>query len=297
MLSVIIPVFNEENAIAATLNDVVSVLGKSVEYEIIVVDDGSTDGTAEVLQKQHSGNLNPVLRIIRHPENAGYGKAIYDGMLQAKYNNIAILDADGTYPVSELPELLKYLPEYDMVVGMRSGPEYKKGFIKRPARIFFHYLAEYATGSKIPDVNSGFRIFKKDLVMKYREYLCTGFSFTTTITLFFFLNHYYVKYLPISYYKRAGRSKVKNFRDTLRALQIITETILLHGPIKLFILFANISLVSGLVLALVNRLFFHFLLFKIVSALLIAAYLPIFCLGLLAYLLKRINDTLKNRNQ
>ena len=114
--------------------------------------------------------------------------------------------------------------------------------LKRIARFFFRKLSEFTTGRKIPDINSGFRVFRKDLAMKFFHTLSSGFSFTTTITLAFMLNSYTVKYFPIPYNKRRGSSKVKYFRDTLRSAQIIIEAIVFYNPLKIFLLLKAIGI-------------------------------------------------------
>jgi len=148
--------------------------------------------------------------------------------------------------------------------------------------MLFSLLVEYTTGTKVPDVNSGLRIFKKSIMMKYKNSLCTGFSFTTTITMFFLLDHYYVKYLPIDYLKREGKSKVNHYRDTLRAAQIIIQAILYFNPIKLFLLLSTGNALLGLGIAIVNLLTFHSQNLSLLAVLLMASFVPIFCIGLLA---------------
>lgn len=292
MISVIIPVYNEEKAIAKTLADVDRALKRFMEYEIIVVNDGSTDATLEKIRGAEPENL----KVINSLENQGYGGSLFKGILAAKYDCIAIIDGDGSYPADKIIELYRHYPQYDMVVGARSGMEYRKGILKRPARLLFNYLVKYASGRKVPDVNSGFRMFKKDIVMKYHDSLCTGFSFTTTLTLIFLLNHYYVKYEPIEYFKREGKSKVRHFRDTLRAGQIIIEAILYYNPIKLFILFAGINSASGAAVGVLNHFFFKLDFLSIFAGICVASFIPIFSLGLLADQLKKIYRVNNNSN-
>jgi hypothetical protein len=114
--------------------------------------------------------------------------------------------------------------------------------VKAIARLFFKFLAEFTTGTRIPDINSGLRVVRRNLIDNYRAVLCGGFSFTTTITVIAMLTHHFVDYRPIKYYKRFGKSKVRYFRDTLRAAQILTMTILIFNPIKLYILLAGLTL-------------------------------------------------------
>lgn len=286
MLSIIIPVYNEDGAILEAINETRKTLNGFVEYEIIVVNDGSTDASIDKINQAKGQGL----KIINHIENLGYGKSLYDGIMAAKYNYIGIFDADGTYPINELKNLYQYLPAYDMVVGVRTGSEFKKGITRK----IFNFLAEYACGRKIPDVNSGFRVFKKNIVLNYKDSLCLGFSFTTTLSIVFFLNQHYVKYIPVAYYKRKGKSKVNRFRDALRAAQIIVETILHYNPLKLFLLVAYINLFTGISLALVNLLILKAQSIGLLPSLLIAGFLPIFCIGLIAVQFKKTYQLIKD---
>lgn len=284
MVSVIVPAYNEEKAIADILRNISKAMKDNFEqYEIIVINDGSTDRTAEIIEKEKHGAIS----VITHPENAGYGKSLLDGIVAAKYDCIAIIDADGSYSPEDIKRLYEYYPQYDMVVGSRQGKEYKRGFFKRPARVLFQYLVEYAAGRKVEDVNSGLRIFKRDIILKFKDSLCVGFSFTTTCTLVFLLNHYYAKYIPVSYLKREGRSKVRYWRDTLRAGQIIVEAILYYNPLKLFLLLAACNMFFGIIVGTINHFFLKIDLLLIVAAICIANFIPIFCIGLVSDQLKK----------
>jgi polyisoprenyl-phosphate glycosyltransferase len=242
MLSVVIPARNEEAAIAET----VTTIGKSLDaakiaHEIIVVDDGSTDRTGELARGAGA-------TVIRHASSCGYGKSLKDGIMIARHDLIAITDADGTYPNQRLPELFKLVTEdgYDMAVGARTGKEYRGTFLKMPARRVFLWLSEYAAGRKIDDINSGLRVFRREIVHRYMHTISDGFSFTTTITLAAMLNGYTVKYIPIEYFKRLGKSHVRYGRDTIRTLQIIVSNILYYNPLKLFLLVVNVLMLMAL---------------------------------------------------
>lgn len=291
MISVIVPVYNEEDAVVNALSDISRELENFVEYEIILVNDGSTDKT---LDKVKEADIKK-LKIITHIENLGYGQSLFTGIKSAKYDCIAIIDGDGSYPAGRIKQFYQYYPQYDMVVGVRKGIEYKKGIFKRLARMLFNFLAKYASGRDVPDVNSGLRIFKKDIVMKFQDSLCSGFSFTTTLTLLFLINHYYVKYVPIDYLKRKGKSKVKHFKDTLRAGQIIVEVIARYNPIKLFLLLAAFNSIFGIVLGIINHFILKIDFVSIFSAICAASFIPIFSLGLIAGQLKKGYEMDKGR--
>ncbi len=284
MLSVIVPVYNEEQNIIQNIRNLQKALASFPNYEIIIVDDGSTDGSAQRIQEL-KGERDIV--VVTHPENIGYGKSLLDGALAARHDCLAIIDADGSYDPSDIALLYQKYPMYDMVVGSREGEEYRRGLFKRPARLLFNRLAEYATGRRIPDINSGLRVFRKDVVIKFREDLCTGFSFTTTITLIFMLNHYYVKYLPIRYQKRVGKSKVNHFNDTLRAGQIIVQAFLYYNPVKLFLLLAVLNLLAGFLLWGINLLFFHSEFLALAAVIAITSFVPVFGMGLIADQIRR----------
>ena len=241
-LSVVVPALNEAAGIGPVLDRLVTELGAlGAPHEIIVVDDGSDDGTGDIA-RQRDG-----VRVIRHPQNAGYGASVYDGVLAARYERIVITDADGTYPIEALPELLQWVGDYDMIVGARTGRAYRGSLFKFPARLAFGALCSFVTGTAIPDVNSGLRVMRRDLVLAFSDPLSRGMSFTTTMTLALLSNGYFVKFVPISYHQRIGSSKVRHVRDTLRASQILVQAITRYNPIKLFLVLAILSALTGFI--------------------------------------------------
>lgn len=289
MLSVVIPALNEERMIQETIEVIKSSLTKSsIEYEIIVVNDGSKDNTGEIAESCD-------VTVIHHPKPGGYGRALKDGILKAKYDIIAITDADGTYPNERIPDLYNLITVdgYDMAIGARQGRAYQGTFIKMPMRRIFIWLSEYATGQKIADINSGLRVFKKEIPLRFWHTISNGFSFTTTITLASLLNGYFLKYTPIDYHYRVGSSHVKYWRDSIRSLQIIVESILYYNPLKLFLLLMNCLLaVSGVSLFILlfaqsnstHNFFSNLAIFSFVNSFLVAA------IGLAATLKKKEND-------
>jgi glycosyltransferase involved in cell wall biosynthesis len=244
-ISVVVPAYNEAESIVQMLKDLKeNLLKASRETEIIVVDDGSADNTG--LMAEQAG-----VRVIHHPINYGYGRAILSGIDAAAFDTIAILDADGSYPSENLLPLMAYYDKgFDMVVGAREGVHYYQSLMKRCLRMVFNFLAEFSTGRRIPDINSGMRIFRKSYVIEMRRSISTGFSFTTTITLLFFLNGLFVGFQPIPYRKRIGSSKVRLARDGLRSLQIIVTVIAEFNPLKLYFLLLLVHLFGTALLAL-----------------------------------------------
>lgn len=243
-VSVIIPALDEERGLAATLAALTEITGRlGRPCEVIVVDDGSRDGTGEVAAAAGA-------RVVRHPANGGYGRSLKSGLAAARYELIAITDADGTYPLEELPRLVELAERFDMVVGARTGPRYRRSVLSSPFRTAFLVLASFVTGTFIPDPNSGFRVFRRSLVLPIIDRLPNGFSFTTTTTVVMMLDGRFVHFHPVAYGHRIGRSKVRLVRDSLRAGQGLIEVILQYNPLKLFMVVALAPLGVGLVCAL-----------------------------------------------
>ena len=283
MISVVIPAFNEGNAIQETVNNLRHVLESAclTPFEIIVVDDGSVDGTGK--RAIESGAV-----VVKHPHNLGYGAALKTGILRSQYDTIVITDSDGTYPILEIPNLhVKYLEGFDMVVGARQGVVYRGSYIKWPLRIILKFLVEWTAGRKIPDINSGLRIFSKKTITSYFSRLCNTFSFTTSATLAYMMTGRFVAYVPINYAERIGSSHVKLWRDSLRTLQFIVQAVTYYNPLKIFILLAAVCM-TGALISLLIALIFHIATGFIMSVMLIASSVLIFSLGLLADLLRQM---------
>ena len=236
-ITIIIPALNEENGVKDVILGVRKCF-KEIENEIILVDDGSSDKTGSIAQELG-------IKVLRNPKPNGYGNAIKKGILQSKYDLIGIIDADKTYPTDRFLELYTSVVDegYSMAVGERKGVNYNQGLIKG-ARLIFKTLVEFTCGTKIPDVNSGMRVMRKKDLMLFFDSLSPGFSLTTTLTLSYNLNGFLVKYLPIEYAEREGKSKVNYFHDSLRALQVIVQSIILYNPLKIYLCSGGILLIG-----------------------------------------------------
>jgi glycosyltransferase involved in cell wall biosynthesis len=229
MVSIVIPAFNEEEG----LTDVVKGLRSRLEssgrpFEVIVVDDGSRDRTLDVARSLD-------VTVISHGTNRGYGAALKTGIHAARGEHILICDADGTYPSESIPVLLQHVDGHDMVVAARTGESVDIPLFRRLAKGILRRLAVYLSEAEIPDLNSGLRIFRRDAAMHFFPILPAGFSFTTTITLALLCNEGAVRYVPINYSKRTGRSKIRPLRDTLNFLILILRTILYFNPLRIFL--------------------------------------------------------------
>jgi glycosyltransferase involved in cell wall biosynthesis len=293
-VSIIIPVFNEVSGVKATLDGLSAVMTPSrIEYEIILVEDGSTDGTREYLEKTAPGR--PV-SVVFHKKNRGYGAALKTGIRNAKYDVVFIADCDGTYPVERIPAMaeLIFRDECDMIVGARTGRDAAIPLIRRPAKWFIQVLANYLTGETIPDLNSGLRGMKKEAVQKFLYLLPDGFSFTTTITIAMMTNEYRVEYVKIDYHKRIGRSKIHPFRDTVNFVKLVIRTVLYFNPLKIFLPATGILFVSAAAVFIYSSVFMPKVYDDTVVTLLMAAF-QIFAIGLIADLMdKKIKQLIHN---
>ncbi|REJ78241.1 MAG: glycosyltransferase family 2 protein [Acidobacteria bacterium] len=239
-LSIVIPAYNEALSVREGILEVQKAFeGEGYEIEIIVVDDGSADETAS--EAKIAG-----ARVIQHRRNRGYGASLKTGIIAASYDFIAITDADGTYPAEYLPEMLRKLEHADMVVGARTGSDVNIPLVRRPAKWFLRMIANYVANTKIPDLNSGLRVFRKDVAMQYFAILSDQFSFTTTITLALLCDKYAVVYTPIDYRKRTGKSKITPF-DAGNFAILILRVAMLFRPLRVFLPIALMSLLYGIV--------------------------------------------------
>ena len=231
-VTVVLPIYNERGHLEAEIERIKAGLDASeYSYEIVAVDDGSTDGSGELL-RQLSG-----IRLIQFAQNRGSGSARKVGTRAARGRVVVWTDVDMTHPNHEIPELVKELEGWDQVVGNRQSEQGTQAVkaLRVPAKWFIRRLAQYLMERPIPDLNSGFRAFRRDVALQYLHLLPAGFSCVTTITLSFMANGYSVKYVPIEYSPRAGESKFHWFKDTRRYLNQVLRMILSYNPLRIFL--------------------------------------------------------------
>ncbi len=247
-VSVIIPAYNEEEAIAGDLQKIIECMDSSgYDYEVIVVDDGSTDHTADIVRNQF-----PRVRLIQHPHNRGTGAATNTAVRHARGEIIAMTDGDGTYPVQDIPRLLEHMDNYDMVIGARIKEAGTMKVLRTPAKWFIRSLASYLTETPIPDLNSGLRVFKKSLALKFMHLLPHGHSWVSTITLAHLSDDYLVKFVPIDYYPRKGRSSFHPITDTYNYLLLVIRTVTYFNPIKVLLPVGVLLFLAGVIRQLVQ---------------------------------------------
>ena len=227
-LAVIVPAYNEIDGVGRTIERVQTTLAQlDCTSEVIVVDDGSTDGTAQ-RAAEHGA------RVVSHRMNFGYGAALKTGILNTQADTITIIDADCSYAPEAIPGLYAKLEHADMVVGARALTSGGVAWIRRPAKWFLNRFAGYLVGRRIPDLNSGQRVMKRAAVLRYMHLLPNGFSFTSTITLAMIANGHNVLYEPIEYVKREGESKIRA-AHFLGFLLLVVRSTVLFNPLKVFL--------------------------------------------------------------
>lgn len=235
--SIIIPCYNEKHAIRDTIEWILSVIrdSKLKNVEIIAVNDGSTDGSEQVLNALTKEHHSDDLLVVHHKRNQGYGAALKTGIRRSQSDYICITDADGTYPNDRIPDLIEQISskDLDMVVGARIGPNVEYSKIRSIPKMILVPWVSFLCGTDVPDMNSGLRIFRRDRSLDFLKLLPDGFSFTTTITICLLRNRYAVEFTPISYARRIGKSHIKPIQDTLRFTQLILRTGMYFAPLRL----------------------------------------------------------------
>jgi len=231
MISIIIPAYNEEKSVGDTLSRVLRVCRSAFrDFEIIVVNDGSTDKTLDVVE----GVKDPSLKVLNRGYNRGYGASLKEGISFASSDVIVISDADGTYPVEKIPELVEKVESgFSMAVGARKGRYKNTSLVKSLPKFVLDKVANVVAGQRIPDINSGFRVFRKKDATRFFDIISDKFSFTTTMTLSYLSNGLSVSYIPVDYGKREGESKVRP-KDAVEFLSLILRTVMYFNPLRIF---------------------------------------------------------------
>ena len=249
MVSIVLAVYNEEGCLAEELQLIREAMERAERpYEVIVVDDGSTDGTGQILRDF------PWVRVLRHPRNRGAGAARKTGTLAARGDIVVWSDVDLTYPNHRIPDLIRCMTDqgYDQVVGARQTEKGTLPILRVPAKFLIRRLACVLANSEIPDLNSGLRAFRRDLAIRYIDLLPPGFSCVTTITLAFLCNGHSVGYLPVQYKSRVGRSKFHPVRDTYRYAMQVTRMVMCFEPLRVFLPLFLLFILGGLASSAIN---------------------------------------------
>lgn len=269
-ISIVVPVFNEASNLAALLAKIHGL--RLPRAEIIIVDDGSTDGSAEIA-------LNAGVSVIRHPYNIGNGAAVKSGIRAARGKFILLMDGDGQHKPEDIPKLLAEAARYHMVVGARAKGS-KLRFHRYAANQLYNLLASYVTRFKVEDLTSGFRVLSRRDAVSFIDLLPNTFSYPTTLTLAFLRSGFTVKYVPIQTLYRAGQSKISLVTDGIRFLLIITKIATLFSPFRIFLPVSILFFLAGTS----NYLYTYLTEYRFtnMSALMFTAAVLVFMLGLVS---------------
>ena len=269
-ISIIIPVFNEAEKLAEMLHGIRAL--QLASSEIIVVDDGSTDGSAKIA-------IETGANVIRHPYNIGNGAAVKSGMRAARGKLLILMDGDGQHNPQDIPRLLAESNDYHMVVGAR-GKGSKLRFHRYAANLAYNLLASYVTRFRVKDLTSGFRILSRRDGLRFIDLLPNTFSYPTTLTLAFLRSGLTVKYVPIQSLYRSGQSKISLVTDGIRFLLIITKIATLFSPFRVFLPVSMVFFLGGMTNYISTYISEHR--FTNMSVFLLTTAVIIFMLGLIS---------------
>jgi glycosyltransferase involved in cell wall biosynthesis len=273
-LSVIIPALNEAEVIATVVTGVHDALRPlALSYELLVVDDGSTDETAAVA-------LEAGATVIRHPYNIGNGAAVKSGIRSARGRVLVLMDGDGQHDPADIPRLLERVGPYDLVVGARTRNSASQAH-RTFANQVYNMLASYVCGRKIEDLTSGFRAIKGDIARGFVYLLPNTFSYPTTTTLATVRSGYSLAYVPITAARRVGKSKISLLRDGSRFFLIILKIATFFSPLKVFIPASILMFLTGFGYGLLKVLFLNSR-YGPTSAMLMTMAVLIFLVGLVS---------------
>ena len=259
-VTVVLPCYNEQDHVLDELERISKAMDNSgFSYELLVIDDKSTDNTLEVLQDALP--RFPQMRLMAFRRNGGSGTARRIGTSEAYGRIVVWTDADMTYPNERIPEFVQYLidhPDVDQVVGARTSEQGSHKLLRIPTKWLIRKIAERLVSTKIPDLNSGLRAFRREVSLPYLRLLPPGFSCVTTITLSFLSNQHAIDYIPIGYAKRAGQSKFHFVKDAYRYILQVLRMVMYFNPIKVLMPLAMFLFGIGAVKALVDVVRYSF---------------------------------------
>nr|MDT0661073.1 glycosyltransferase family 2 protein [Micromonospora sp. DSM 115978] len=233
-VTVVLPCYNEQDHLLKEIERITESMDRSgYRYELLAIDDKSTDNTLQILQE--ASLRFPHLRVLPFARNGGSGTARRIGTQQARGEIVVWTDADMTYPNERIPEFVQLLEKdqsIDQVVGARTSEQGTHKVLRVPAKWLIRKIAERLAGTKIPDLNSGLRAFRREVSLPYLRLLPPGFSCVTTITMAFLHNQHTVQYVPITYSKRSGSSKFHFVSDAYRYILQVLRMVMYFNPLK-----------------------------------------------------------------
>ncbi len=237
--SIIVPVYNEAGSLRETMLNLSNFLQSQLDnYELIAIDDGSKDDSGQILKSLEL----PHYSFYQHAYNKGYGAALKSGVLKAHGQFVIFYDGDGQHNPSDILKLVAESDHFDMIIGSRQG--YKGPAWRQPGKKIINLIANYLVQFKIPDLNSGLRLVRKEGFNNFLHLYPNGFSLSTTITLAFIKHGYEVKYVPIEIKKRVGKSSVK-ISDGFQAIRLVLRMIMVFSPLRIFLPIALLFFLLG----------------------------------------------------
>ena len=285
-ISIIVPAFNESEAITPVLCGIIE---KFPECEIIVVDDGSSDNTCAIID-----GIDGIVAI-HHLTNRGYGAALKTGIRASDRKYVLMCDADGQHRVEDIKRIIEAADGYDMVVGVR-GTDSNAPLVRRPGKFILRHFANWLVGKKLPDFNSGLRIFRREVIARYMYLASDKFSFSTTSSFVMMKTGQRINYIPIKVERRLGKSSVRQLRHGVDTIMLMIRLTMLYDPLKVFCNIASIVGVFAVASVIYNVLFYQKIKLSMTSLLLLLATLLIFLFGLVCDQVSAIRRELHERD-
>ncbi|HOX37732.1 MAG TPA: glycosyltransferase family 2 protein [Candidatus Brocadiia bacterium] len=278
-VSVVLPSYNEAEAMPSVIGDIRKALdGGRWTYEILVIDDSSSDGTPDIAR-----NLGA--RVITRRVRGGAGASRKTGIINALGDIVVMLDADGTYTAADIPKMLEYFPDYDQVNGARTSEQGTMKLLRTPAKWAIRMLAIYLSRTHIPDLNTGLKAFKRNIMLNYLWVIPDGFSCVTTMTLAFLCNGFAVKYIPSEYHPRIGKSKFHPIKDSAAYFMTVIRVIMYFNPLRVFLPLSMVVLAAGIARGIFDHFYTDDHALRQATIIMLLASVMIFSIGLLADLI------------
>ncbi|MBA7618950.1 Undecaprenyl-phosphate 4-deoxy-4-formamido-L-arabinose transferase [subsurface metagenome] len=237
------PACNEADAIGKVLDKLVP-MATEHGWEVIVVDDGSSDGTGKVAEARE-------VKVLTHSYNRGYGASLKTGIRAASGDIVVVIDSDGQHDENDIPRVLEYIDQHDMVVGARTKDSYIDPY-RMPGKKLLKWFANYLAKEKIPDINSGFRAFRRDVLLRYLHLMPEGFSFSTTSTFAMLKGGHQIKWIPIQTTRRIGTSTVKQLKHGPETMMLMLRLTVLFDPLRVFLPVSGILMLLAIIATAVN---------------------------------------------
>lgn len=242
-ICVIMPAYNEADAIGEVLDKLMPMAAEN-RWELIVVDDGSSDDTGKIAKERGA-------KVMTHPHNRGYGASLSTGVRATNAEVVVFIDSDGQQDQNDIPRLLEHIGPCDMVVGARTSDSHID-LHRRPGKKILQWFADYLAKEKIPDVNSGFRAFKRDVLLRYLHLMPEGFSFSTTSTFAMLKGGHQIEWIPIKTFKRVGTSTVKQLKHGPETMMLMLRLTVLFDPLRVFLPVSGVLILLAIVMTAVN---------------------------------------------